>query len=109
MTEENDKRKFIRVDFSTEINLMSQGEHHYFEGSSKDISLKGVFIYTDKDIPVDTLWDVVLVLLGANPALKLHIKGKVVRKSEEGIGIEFIEMDLDSYTHLKNIVKYNKK
>lgn len=104
-----DKRKSTRVDFSTEITLKTPSQQHYFEGNSKDISQKGVFIYTDKDIPVDTLWDMILILRGASPEVTLNITGKVVRKTDEGIGIEFVEMDLESYTHLKNIVKYNKK
>ena len=33
--------------------------------------------------------------------------GEVIRKTEEGIGIRFEEIDIDSFFHLKNIVYYN--
>ncbi len=35
------------------------------------------------------------------------MKGTVIRISENGMGIEFDSMDVDTYSHLKNIVHYN--
>jgi len=34
-------------------------------------------------------------------------KGKIVRSTEDGIGVDFTEMDLDSYEHLRNLVLLN--
>jgi hypothetical protein len=33
--------------------------------------------------------------------------GTVIRLEDNGIAVEFTTMDLDSYTHLKNILRYN--
>jgi hypothetical protein len=104
-----ERRQSTRVDFNTEIYLKTPSQTFRLEGNSRDISQKGIYILTDKDIPVDTMCEIKLVLSGASPPVVLDIIGKVARKTDEGIGVEFKEMDLDSYTHLKNIVKFNAK
>ncbi len=48
-----------------------------------------------------------LCLSGASSELCLQMKGEVVRVLDDGIGVSFIEIDLDSFHHLKNIVYYN--
>jgi len=35
------------------------------------------------------------------------MQGTTIRQEDNGIAVEFISMDLDSYTHLKNILRYN--
>ncbi|MDY0131557.1 MAG: PilZ domain-containing protein [Desulforegulaceae bacterium] len=112
MTEKNndqDRRQGKRVTFNTEIYLKTPSQIFRLEGSSKDISQKGVFIYTDNEIPLDTICEIKIILSGSSPPVVLDIIGTVARKTSEGIGLEFKEMDLDSYTHLKNIVKFNTK
>ena len=106
---DSDRRQSLRVDFITEINLKTPIKSYRLEGHCRDISQKGIFIFTEEEIPIDTACEITLVLGGTAPAVKLDIVGKVVRKAPDGIGIEFVEMDLDSYTHLKNIVKFNNK
>jgi hypothetical protein len=105
----DERRQSLRVDFKTEIILKTPSQSYRLEGNSRDISQKGVYIYTAEEIPVETVCEVTLILTGAVPPITLNITGKVVRKTEDGIGIEFKEMDLESYTHLKNIVMFNNK
>jgi hypothetical protein len=33
--------------------------------------------------------------------------GKVVRQDDSGVGVQFEEIDIDTFYHLKNIVYYN--
>jgi hypothetical protein len=107
--ENKERRQSKRVDFNTEIFLKTPSQTFRLEGNSRDISQKGVYIFTDKDIPIDTVCEIKLVLSGASPPVVLDIVGKIARKTSDGLGIEFKEMDLDSYTHLKNIVMFNSK
>ncbi|MCB9493889.1 MAG: PilZ domain-containing protein [Desulfobacteraceae bacterium] len=113
MTDNDNKerRQSKRVDFNTEIYLKTPSQTFRLEGNSRDISQKGVYILTDKDldIDIDTVCEIKIVLSGASPAVVLNIVGKIARKTSDGLGVEFKEMDLDSYTHLKNIVKFNSK
>lgn len=104
---EDERRKKRRVDFITNIVLNMDGAEIHVQGSSKDLSLNGVYIYTKDDIPLNKKCDVEITLTGMLEPLKLRIKGATVRKEPVGIAVLFESMDLDSYTHLKNIVRYN--
>jgi hypothetical protein len=77
------------------------------QGSSRDLSLSGIFVYTDQKISVDTPCQVEISLSGTTDPLVLQMDGRIIRNEESGIAITFESIDLDSYTHLKNIVRYN--
>ncbi|MBU1170077.1 MAG: PilZ domain-containing protein [Proteobacteria bacterium] len=103
----HERRKGIRVDFDTEVTVMSDGMKSKYKGSSRDLSLRSVFIKTDIKLKLDTPCQVEIMLSGLENELVLKMEGHVVRDSNEGYAIFFDSVDLDSYTHLKNIVKYN--
>ncbi len=102
-----EKRRKHRVEFTTHIHLTVGESEIHVEGSSKDLSLKGVFVNTKEDIPIGSKCNVRVVLSGMIEKVILEINGSVVRKQENGAAVEFGSMDIDSYTHLKNIVRYN--
>ena len=77
------------------------------EGSSRDLSLNGIFVTTDHKIPLQSPCRVKILLSGMKPPLFLEMEGRIVRSDASGMAITFESMDLDSYTHLKNIVRYN--
>lgn len=103
----DDRRKKIRVDFRTEIIIQAGTKEFHVTGSSKDLSVSGIFVKTEQSIPPHTGCRVKIVLSGMSEPLTLQIEGRVVRSNTTGVAISFRSMDLDSYTHLKNIVKYN--
>ena len=102
-----DRREKIRVEFKTEIIVQADDRALHVVGSSKDLSVNGVFVKTGHPIPPNTDCRVKIVLSGMTEPLTLQMEGHVVRSSPIGMAISFRSMDLDSYTHLKNIVKYN--
>ncbi|MBF0223954.1 MAG: PilZ domain-containing protein [Desulfobacterales bacterium] len=103
----DERRLHLRVDFTTRI-LITIGESQIsVEGSSNDLSLKGVFVSSKDNIPVGTKCNIKVILTGMSPEVVLEMQGRVVRAVKDGFGVAFDSMDLDSYTHLKNIVKYN--
>lgn len=103
----DDRRKDIRVDFDTEVSIRADGRTINASGSSRDLSLRGVFVKTDDSLEPETRCLVEIVLTGLEKKLILNMEGHVVRKTDEGYAIYFDLVDLDSFTHLKNIVKYN--
>jgi len=105
--EDHEKRKKQRVDFKTKITLKTNQSELNIEGSSKDLSLRGIFIHTDIDIAVNTKCDILIYLTGMTEEFTLRMQGIIIRKEDTGVAVEFISMDLDSYTHLKNILRYN--
>ncbi len=101
-----ERRKNIRVAFQTTGTLrFADGEYAHCQ--TKDLSLKGVFIPGIVDREPGEKCHVTIHLSGTSSELKINMTGEVVRKTEEGIGVYFDEIDIDSFFHLKNIVYYN--
>lgn len=102
-----ERRKKTRVHFKTQVTLKTDKSEIVAEANSKDISIKGMFVNTEKKIPLGTPCDMEILLTGTSTRLALSIKGKVTRQDASGLGVVFDSMDIDSYFHLKNIVMYN--
>lgn len=106
----DEKRKHPRVGFTTQIRvrLETNDQTISLNGSSKDLSLKGIFIHTDgKVLDEGEHCRISVFLSGSIDEIELVMEGKVVRSAATGMGIEFASMDVDTYSHLKNIVQYN--
>ena len=104
---EKERRKKGRAHFETEVVLRTGAYEMVTSAETKDMSIKGVFIKTDRKIPVGALCDIEIVLTGTSSRLSLKMKGSVVRQDKSGLGIVFDEIGLDSYFHLKNLLMYN--
>lgn len=106
---ESEKRSKPRVHYKTDILVKLDKFEVRSLGNSRDLSLNGIFVKADDDIPVGTECTVEISLSGTTERLPLKIQGTVVRKETSGVGISFNSMDIDSYTHLKNLVRYNSE
>jgi hypothetical protein len=106
----DEKRKYSRVGFATElrVQIKADGKEINLEGSSRDLSLKGIFLSTETKFSCGTKCSVMVCLTGSIEKIELLMKGTVVRNSDNGMGIVFDSMDVDTYSHLKNIVRYNR-
>lgn len=103
----HERRKGLRVEFGTEVTVMAGGEKTRYTGSSRDLSLRGIFITTGIGLAVGTACVVEITLSGLDEKLVLVMDGHVVRATDSGYAIYFDSVDLETYTHLKNIVTYN--
>lgn len=84
-------------------------EEFYF---TKDLSLGGVFLKTDQEIPVGTVITMEFSIQGIKDLVKT--KGKVVRIGYkegklEGIGVQFEEIEENSEKGLKGYLKEGDK
>ncbi len=101
-----EKRHFKRVVFRTEA-IVRYGDKT-FTGEVTDLSLRGMFVTSPLDIPLGQAVKAKILLSGSTSELSIQVDGIVVRhQGENGIGIEFHEMDADSFVHLRNVVIYN--
>ncbi|PIQ99112.1 MAG: hypothetical protein COV66_14615 [Nitrospinae bacterium CG11_big_fil_rev_8_21_14_0_20_45_15] len=98
-------REFTRVPIQIEVHLSSD-KGIVKTLKTKDLSLKGVFVEADEQWPESTECDVSLTLQAAEPVV-MEFKGKVERSLKTGMGIEFLEMGLESYEHLQQLLRYN--
>lgn len=101
------RRHHKRVSFSTKIILIYSDKAVDVTGSSMNLSLKGLFVKTENKVSPGTECKVKIILSGGIDLIELFIHAKVARVDEDGMGILFNTMDLETYTHLKNIVQYN--
>ncbi len=106
----DDRRRHTRVGFATDIQVILDIDDKQvpLEGSSKDLSLKGIFVTTDTPFAPGTRCVVKIRLTGTSEKIELVMKATVVRQARNGIGIVFDSMDVETYSHLKNIVQYNQ-
>jgi hypothetical protein len=102
------KRDTTRVEFRTKAELRANGK--VIEGTVDNLSLKGLFLRTETShfsIQTGQEVEITVRLAGASTKLSIELKGKVIRWDKEGLGIEFTEMEFDTFVHLRNIVAYN--
>ncbi|MFH1489296.1 MAG: PilZ domain-containing protein [Pseudomonadota bacterium] len=104
---EKDRREKSRVNFKTQVVLSSGDSEIKADVHSRDISLKGLFVYTDQKLPIGALCEISISLTGTSIELSLRAAGRITRQDPKGLGITFDAVDLESYEHLKNILLYN--
>lgn len=98
-------RKFSRVAFHVVATITTAGRS--FQGAVANLSMNGLFVETSERLPEGTAVEIVITLAGTEPELRVAFSGRVARLTETGVGFHFEKVDLDSYTHLKNIIAYN--
>ncbi len=98
-------RKFSRVNFRVDATIKAADRQ--FSGSVDNLSMSGMFMVTDKRLPLNEPVDITIAITGTEPQISVNFSGKVGRIIENGMAFIFEKIDLDSYTHLKNIIAYN--
>lgn len=98
-------RKFSRVPFHV-IATITAGNRS-FQGAVGNLSMNGMFMETAERLQEGESVQIVISLAGTDPEIRVAFNGRAARLTESGIGFHFEKVDLDSYTHLKNIIAYN--
>ena len=97
-----ERRKNRRVPF--QVIATVQTEQISIKGMVDNLSMKGMFLITMETLSGGSPLEISIILSGSSSLLSIKVKGRAVRQTEVGIAIEFQEMDLDSFTHLRNII-----
>ena len=92
-----DNRQFERVDFQAEA-LIKHSDLS-FRGQVENLSLKGMFVRTDQRLNVNETVGITLYFRGTSADMSFSLKGKVVRITDDGIGVNFNKIDLDTLVH----------
>lgn len=106
MTE--DYREFSRVSVNIEATIKTDATAIETK-HTRDLSMNGIFVLCDEKLPLDSECEVSLILRGEAELLQVDIAAKVQRATEEGLGLEFVELGLESYRHLQNLILYNSQ
>jgi len=78
----------------------------YEHCTTRDLSLKGLWVYGCQGQKAGDFCDIEISEKEVPINRVIRIKGKVVRVDNEGIGILFIDMNLNSYTDLQTLLIY---
>ena len=102
----NRKRRHTRIMFQTKAELTLAGQ--IITGEVDNLSLKGMLLHTTHKVKTGQKLNLTIFLSSSSSELSLSIKGQVVRLDKNSLAIEFIEMDLDTFIHLRSIIAYNE-
>ncbi len=107
MQEKGDLREFSRVDVPVLVEISCE-DGSKVVGEAYDISMNGLLMQVDLASEVGTSCSL-RILIGEHEPLIVETHGEIVRKDKNGIGINFINMDLEGFSYMRNLVMYNAK
>lgn len=104
MSTNTDHRKFTRVDFDTDLELI-QGDKH-LACELVDVSLKGILVTEPKNgifsesIPTEAV-------IQLSPDISIHMQVSLVHQQDQLLGFICNSIDLDSAKHLRRLIELN--
>ena len=101
-----DKRRHTRVIFTRSVKVFAQ-ERSQGQYPARNLSLGGLFIEGDIDIPVGGDCRLELHETGRRSSLILNFCGTVLRREKDGVGVKFTNMEEDSFMFLQTMVLYS--
>jgi len=104
---DQDRRRDVRVTFRATAKLKFGEDRIFDECETGNISISGVFVGGVVGVERGEKCDVEFYLSGRTSSLVLEMDGEVVRVEENGIALQFLDVDQDSFCHLQNIVFFN--
>ncbi|HHB76269.1 MAG TPA: PilZ domain-containing protein [Desulfobulbus sp.] len=100
-----DKRSYARVLFNRKARLILH-DKVYEDQPIKNLSLIGMFIAGSFDAALNDICTVELHETGRHTCLTLSFIAKIVRVEKDGLGLEFENMQPDSYMFLQTMILY---
>ena len=106
MPQETEQRELTRSKVTLDADLGNE-RAHVVSTKTRDISLKGLYVYCDTTLPAGSRVDIRLRLEGPD-GLVIRAWGHVARVDARGMGIQIQEIaDTESFTHLQNLALMN--
>ncbi len=103
----SERRKFIRIPFDMEVKIGVEGKV-LLANKGINISMGGIHLSTvDAKLTPGALCRIVIILNTVDRGPTLEAGGKVIRSEAGSLAIEFTELDLDSYHHLRRLILLN--
>jgi len=100
------QREFTRVPVHIWGSFLD-GDRELVTAEITSLSLRGCYASTFEALPTGGSYSLTLFTEDDDNALHITVAARVVRSDGDGMGIEFTEMPLESYDHLKMLVLLN--
>ena len=110
MTVKQFVRHFTRIPFDAETHILSTDNSQKWPCTLLDISLNGALISPPVDWHAETDDNFKLELQlgsGHDQSLRLHMDVRVAHIKEDQVGLQIIDMDVDTASHLHRLVELN--
>ncbi len=101
----DEKRKFKRIRFSIDASIEKDGVR--ISGRLVDLSMKGALVEVDNALEFIPGRDYNLILYLVSTDLTLEFNSVLIHNRPPFYGFIFNEADIDSLTHLRNIILVN--
>ncbi len=97
-----EKRKNIRVPFELDSTVRYNGSE--VRGKVLNLSLQGMYLDIDEEIPAGTDVSVELNLSGEGSARKITLESRILRSGTGGTAIKLMDLNLESCIFLKDLI-----
>ena len=102
-----EKRNFDRIPFQTKAIVRSKDATVI--GIVENLSLDGIFLKTPEKLHLDKIVKIEVLFTGTSSQLSILLDGKIMRHETIGMAIQFKNIDMDAFFHLKNLISYTTK
>lgn len=96
-----DTRRCTRVNFSAMATIRCNDQA--ITGNLDNVSLKGLFVKTTQNIPLDLPLDVTVYY---DRDACFSLRASAVRRTESGFGLKILGMDVQSFVLLRNEIAH---
>lgn len=100
-----EKRHFDRIPFQTKAIVRSKDATVI--GIVENLSLDGIFLKTPERLGLNRIVKIELLFTGTSSQLSILLDGKIMRHENIGMAIQFRDIDMDAFLHLKNLISCN--
>ncbi len=97
------EREFTRVNYIVRASI--QYGNNTVTGHTDNVSLRGLFIATAEDIPLNTPVNVTVDYRSSHSSFIFN--AQVARKGPDGVGLIINKLNADSFVRLRDIVSNN--
>ncbi|MEJ2364568.1 MAG: PilZ domain-containing protein [Deltaproteobacteria bacterium] len=100
-----EKRNFDRIPFQTKAIVRSKDATVI--GIVENLSLDGIFLKTPEKLNLNRIVKIEVLITGTSSQLSILLDGKIMRHENVGMAIQFKNVDMDAFFHLKNLISHN--
>ena len=101
--DETDDRQYERNMAKLEVKITSE-LGRVVRGTVQDVSVAGLFVVCSERLPVGTLCELTVDVLGVETSGPIEAVGRVAHVEAEGMGVEITDLTLDHYEELRRLV-----
>ena len=101
----HERRRFTRINFNTEVTISTTAGK--WQGQLVDISLHGALVELPDDWSGKQGDHAMLDVLLGNGEIDIRMETTVAHVHDHQIGLQTMNMDLDSITHLRRLMEIN--